>query len=363
MDQQPAAKEVNPVQRVRILYALLLVIFGLFAVRLFYLEVIRYDYYKKAALADQLKEYTIPADRGIITAHLDGSEVPIVLNQELYTLYADPVEIKHPKQVAEKLQPTIGGSVSSITQLLKTDSEYVVLAQKLTSAQNNKILGYQMPGIGSTGQDYRTYPQGGEFASQVLGFVNNNGQGEYGVEQAMNKQLAGKPGLLKAVTDINGVPLAANPNNVSIAPVNGDNVDLTLNIGMQSDVQKILQAAVKQYEAQDATAVVMNVHNGDIEAMANYPTYNAANYQSVSNSALFQNDAVTDAIEPGSITKLYTLSAALDEGVITPTTTFYEPGSWTIGGATISDVAIDHAHGEQSIYTLLLNSLDTGGGR
>jgi stage V sporulation protein D (sporulation-specific penicillin-binding protein) len=360
MDQQPAARVANPVQRVRLAYTLLLIIFGVFAIRLFDLQVINYDHYKKEALNDQLKQYTIPAQRGLITAQLDGSQVPIVLNQELYTLYADPMEVKHPDQVAAKLQPIIGGSTNSIEQLLEEgDTEYVVLAQKLTTAQNNKILGYQIPGVGSTGQDYRTYPQG-DLASQVLGFVNNNGQGEYGIEQAMNQQLAGKSGLLKAVTDVNGVPLAANPNNVSVAPVNGDNVDLTINVGIQAGVEKIIQAAQKQYQSKDVSAVVMNVHTGQVVAMANNPTFNPADYENVSNASLFENDAVTYPIEPGSITKLFTVAASLQKGVITPTTGFYDPGSWTIDGATISDVASDHSQGPETILSTLDKSLNTG---
>lgn len=360
MDQQPAARAVNPVQRVRLTYALLLIIFGIFAIRLFDLQVIQYDHYKKAALNDQLKEYSIPANRGIITAHLDGSQVPIVLNQELYTLYADPMEIKHPGQVASKLQPVIGGSVSSISQLLQTSgTEYVVLANKLTSAQNNKILGYQIPGVGTTGQDYRTYPQG-SLAAQVLGFVNNNDQGEYGIEQAMNSQLSGKPGQLKAVTDINGVPLAANPNNVSVAPVNGDDVDLTLNVGIQAGVEKIIQAAQKKYQSKDVSAVVMNVHTGQIVAMANNPTFDPSNYENVTDPSVFENDAVTYPIEPGSITKIFTVSASLQKGVITPTTGFYDPGTWTIDGATISDVASDHSQGPETILSTLDKSLNTG---
>jgi len=271
MDRQQAARVTDPVQRAHILYALLVVIFGIFAIRVFYLQVIRYDYYKRAAQSDQLRQYMIPAERGLITAHLGSSSVPIVLNQELYTLYADPMMIKHPRQVAAKLQPVIGGTVDNITQLLQTSgTQYVILKEQLTSAQSSKILAYQFPGVGTEGQDYRTYPQG-DLASQLLGFVDNSGQGEYGIEQAMNTQLAGKPGQLKAVTDINGVPLAASPGNVSIAPVNGDNVDLTINVGIQAGVEKIVQAAQKQYQSKDVSAVVMNVHTGQVVAMANYP--------------------------------------------------------------------------------------------
>ncbi len=359
MDQQPASV-IDPVQRVRIWYALLLLVFGIFAVRVFYLQVIRYDYYKKAALSDQLKQYTVPAERGIITASLGGSSVPIVMNEKLYTLYADPTVVKNAEHVAAKLQPIIGGDAGAITKQLKTsDTRYVILKKKLTPAQSDKILAFKFPGVGTEEQDYRTYPQG-TLASQLLGFVDNSGQGQYGVEQALNKQLQGKPGQLKAVTDINGIPLAASANNISTQPVKGDSIDLTIDVGMQAGLEKIIKAAQEQNKSQDVSAVVMDVRTGAIKAMANYPTYDPSDYQDVSDGSLFQNIAVTDPIEPGSITKLFTTAASLQKGVITPTTSFYDPGSWTIDGSKVSDVEEDHSTGQQTILSTLDKSLNTG---
>jgi cell division protein FtsI/penicillin-binding protein 2 len=360
MNQQPASGAVNSVQRVRVWYALLLLVFGLFALRVFYLQVIRYDYYKKAAASDQLKQYEVPASRGVISAQLGDGTVPIVLNQKLYTLYADPTIVKNPGTVAAKLQPIIGGKVDDIEKLLKTkDTRYVVLGKKLTPAQNTKILAFKFPGVGTQEQDYRTYPQG-SLASQLLGFVNNDGQGEYGVEQALNKQLAGKPGQLKAVTDINGVPLAASSNNLSTAPVAGDDVDLTINVGMQRQVEQILAQSSSQFHAQGIGAVVLDANTGAVKAMANYPTYNPADYQNVSNPALFQNLTVSEPIEMGSIMKTLTTATALNEGVIQEDSSFYDPGSWTIDDSVISDVSIDHSKGQQNIGTVLDLSLNTG---
>ncbi len=360
MDQQLATRPANYVQRARVWYALLVLVFGVFVIRIFYLQVIRYDYYKKAAQSDQLKQYVIPAARGVITAHLGDGAVPIVLNQKLYTLYADPTIVKQPEQAAAKLQPIIGGNVDDIAAQLKgKDTRYTVLKKRLTPAQNKKVLGYKLPGIGTEEQDYRTYPQG-QMAAQVLGFVNDNGEGEYGIEQALNKQLAGTSGQLKAVTDINGVPLAASPDNISVAPVNGNSVGLTINVGMQLGLEKILKAAQDQNKSKDVSAVVMDVHTGRVLAMANYPTFDPANYQNVSDPSVFSNDTVTNPIEPGSVTKLFTTATALQKGVITPTTSFYDPGSWTVDGTKVSDVEEDHSTGQQTILSTLDKSLNTG---
>lgn len=125
------------VQRVRIWYALLCVVIAVFGIRLFYLQIIRHDYYKKAALRGQLKEYEIPADRGIIEAH-DGSQiVPLVLNEKRYTLFADPKFIKDAGQVAAAVQALIGGDKSSYEAKMKVDTRYAVLAKKLPKHSTN----------------------------------------------------------------------------------------------------------------------------------------------------------------------------------------------------------------------------------
>jgi cell division protein FtsI/penicillin-binding protein 2 len=351
---------VITIQRIRIWYAVLVVVVVIFCLRLFYVQVIRYNYYKTAALSDQLKQYQIPATRGLIEAQDGSSIVPIVLNQELYTLYADPPLVSNVKSTAQKVADIIGGQASSYASLMRTpNTQYVVLAQKLSASQSSKLLALGSPGIGTQGQDYRIYPQG-SLASQVLGFVNNNGVGEYGLEQAMNPELAGKPGEVKAVTDVNGVPLAASKGNIEKPPVNGDNIVTTLNLSMQAQMEQILAQEYKATNSQGLSAIIMNPNNGQIDAMANYPTYNPSDYESVTNPALFENAAVDNAIEPGSSMKTLTTSASLDQGVITPTTTFYDPAHWVVDGFNITDIEQDGGAREQSIASVLALSLNTG---
>lgn len=341
-------------------YGLLIVVLVIFGVRLFYVQVIRYGHYKTAALSDQLKQYQIPANRGIIEAHDGNSTVPIVLNQELYTLYADPVYVKQRDQAAAKIAGVIGGSASQYSQLMATKgTRYAVLAKHLNSTQSKRLLALKLPGIGTQGQDYRVYPQG-QLASQLLGFVDDNGTGQYGVEQAMNDQLKGTPGEVKAVTDVNGVPLAASKDNVETAPKDGDNVVLTIDMAMQSQMETILKQEAENTHSKDLSAVIMDVNTGQVKAMANYPTYNPANYQSVSDPSVYQNGAVTDAIEPGSTMKILTTAAAIDQGVITPNTTFYDPAHWIVDGFDITDIEEDGGARTQSIASLLNLSLNTG---
>jgi cell division protein FtsI/penicillin-binding protein 2 len=352
--------DIKSISRVRLMYAILVITIGLFGIRLFYVQIIRYEYYKTAALSDQQKQYQIPATRGIIEGYNGNSIVPIVLNQELYTLYADPTFIKNADQIAPKIVNIIGGQASTYAQQMRTpNTRYVILATKVSAQQSQQLLSLKIPGLGTQSQDYRAYPDG-SLAAQVLGFVNANGQGQYGLEQAENKTLAGTPGEVKAVTDVNGIPLAATKGNVETPPTNGNNIVTTLNLPMQAQVEQILQNEYQKTHSQGLSAIVMDPNTGQIKAMANYPTYSPANYQTVTNPDLFENAAIDNAIEPGSTMKILTTPAALDQGVIQPDTSFYDPAHWVIDGFNITDIEQDGGPREQNIASILALSLNTG---
>jgi cell division protein FtsI/penicillin-binding protein 2 len=358
----PADKNrlVQSVNRVRVWYGFLLLVVGIFGLRLFYVQVLRYDHYKAAALSDQLKQYEIPANRGIIKAHEAGAEVPIVLNQKLYTLYADPTLVKDPDKAAARLAGAIGGSEKKYARLMSTKkTRYVVLGKRLDARKSEKVLGLKMPGVGTQAQNYRIYPQG-SLAAQTLGFVDNDGNGQYGLEQALNDRLAGKPGEVKAVTDADGVPLAASRGNVQTPPTDGDSVITSLDLSMQVQLERILKDQYSRTRSQGLSAVIMDPHTGKIKAMANYPTFDPGNYQNVGDPKLFQNAAVANAIEPGSTMKVLTTAAALDQGVISPDTSFYDPAQWVVDGFKITDIEEDGGAREQNIKSLLNLSLNTG---
>lgn len=352
------ATAIKSVKRVRVAFALLIIVLALFVVRLFYLQVIDYGHYHKVALSDQLKQYQIPAQRGIIEAQQGNTVVPIVLNQTLYTLYADPVYVKQPKKVASMIAKVVGGKPSDYVKQLQTKgTRYVVLKKRVSQSQKDKLLAYKYPGLGAQAADYRTYPDG-SLASQLLGFVGSDGQGQYGIEQALNKDLAGKPGRVKAVTDIHGVPLAASSNNISVQPKSGDKVVLTIDMALQKNLESTLKQGKIKGRAKAASALILDANTGAVKAMANYPSYNPAEYYNVPDPSVFENATVSHDIEVGSIMKTLTTSAALNQGVITPKTTFYDPGHWKVDNFDITDV--EASQGEQSIGSFLNLSLNTG---
>ncbi len=360
--KQIQLRPIIAVRRVRLWYVFLLLVAAVFLVRLFYLQVIRYSYYHRTALSDQLKEYQIPAERGVISAHQGDGVVPIVLNEKLFTLYVDPTLVKEKdrQHVADTVAGVIGGNGDAYRKKMEVKgSRYQILARRVPIEKKEKLLKYKFPGVGAQQQNYRTYPQG-DLAAQVLGFVNNDGKGTYGIEQALNKSLAGAPGQLKAVTDVNGVPLAANTGNILTQPTQGQNVTLTLDVGMQKQLQQILAQGLKNAKSGSGSALIIDPSNGAIKAMANYPSYNPADYQNVSDAGVFNNNAVSSSLEVGSIMKPLTAAAALDQGVVTTAQTYLDPASWIVDGFRITNIEEDGGPGRKNLEQILNLSLNTG---
>jgi cell division protein FtsI (penicillin-binding protein 3) len=355
-----AAKPISVVLRARLWYVVIMLIFGIFLVRLFYLQVIRHDYYKQSASVGHLKEYEIMPNRGAIKAHSGSSVVPIALNQTLYTIYVDPAIVKKHAQVAETLAAVLKGDLAGYeTKLRAKDTRYVVIARKVTEEQKEAILKKKYPGVGAQEHQYRIYPNG-SLAAQLLGFVNDESKGVYGVEQALNKTLSGKNGQLKAVTDVHGVPLAANTDNLLIQPVPGEDVVLTIDVAMQKQLEDLLKSGLERAKSESGSALIMDPKTGAIKAMANWPTYDPANYSQVEDNKLFANAAVSDPLEVGSVMKPLTAAAALDRGVVRPDSSYYDPSSYEIDDFTVKNIEEDGGPGQKSIADILNLSLNTG---
>lgn len=360
MSNETAEPPAIAARRIRIWHFVVILVLATFAVRAFYVQVIRYEFYHNSALSDQLKQYEVPAARGILQAYDGSSLVPLVLNQKLFTVYADPSFINDQQKVARSLAEILGGRPADYADKM-TDKQrrFVILKKKVTKQQRDKLLALEYPGVGAQEQAYRTYPQG-TMASQVLGFVKEDGKGTYGLEQALDERLRGTPGELKAITDARGVPLVASTDNLEVQPKSGQDVLLTLDIGMQKQVERLLAEGAKRARSNAASVVVMDPHTGAIKAMANYPAYDPAKFQEVSDAALFTNSAITHPIEIGSIMKTLTVAAALDQGVIKKDTSYYDPASYLVDEFRITNIEEDGGPGQRNIAQLLNLSLNTG---
>lgn len=352
-------KTPNTLKRVHTWYIVLLGIFGLIVLRLFYLQIIRHEYYRTTALLGQYKEYEIAPDRGVIEAHDGDRVVPIVLNEKKYTLFVDPKYVKDIPDTADRIQKVIGGSEDKYSKAMKTDSRYVILQKKLSTEVAKKIDDLGILGVGTRAESYRTYPQK-NFASQVLGFVNDEGQGRYGIEQALDSDLKGTPGQLKAITDAKGVPLVANDDNVITQPKEGDRVVLSIDISMQQQLEQILKQGLLNANSKSGSVLVMDPKNGQIKAMANYPSYDPTKFSNVSDIGIFNNEMVSSPLEVGSIMKPLTAAAALDTDSVKPNQSYYDPSYFEVDNETITNIEEDGGAGTRSVSDILTLSLNTG---
>lgn len=345
--------------KVQLIYALVVIGFVAIIARLFYLQVIRHDYYKQQAYSGQLKQYLIPAERGVIEAHDGNSVVPIVLNQSKFTIFADPKYIKNHDEAAAKVQQILGGSQADIKKLLQTSSRYVVLAKKVEKSKSEAIDKLNILGLGSREERFRTYPQG-SLAAQILGFVNDEGEGKYGIEQYLNKSLKGEAGQLKAITDARGIPLVANKDNIVKQPKQGQRLVLTIDVSMQKQLEDILQEGLKKVNSPSGGAFIMDMRSGAIKAMANFPSYNPEEFYKTNDANDFNNAIASAPLEPGSIMKPLTTAAALNVGAVKADQSFYDPGQWVIDGATVKNVQEVGGPGNHPISDILRKSMNTG---
>jgi cell division protein FtsI (penicillin-binding protein 3) len=347
-------------KRTIFLSVLLLGTMLLFTVRLFYLQIIKHDDYVKQAAAEQVKPLTIPAKRGLIYA-LDGTTpVPLVINQTVYTLFADPTTVTNESKVLDTIRKVAGGNLRpNLEDLLgRKESRYQILGTKLSRQQAELIKKENLTGIGFQEESQRVYPEG-SLAAQTLGFVNGEGSGQYGVEQSLNDRLIGHDGLLKSVTDVSGVPLTIGDKNINKPARNGDNVVLTLDRNVQAYAEKALAKGLQNSHAPNGSVIVMDPQSGKVMAMANLPTYDPANYTKVQDGAAFNNPIINTPYEPGSDIKTFTMATGLDKGVVQPDSTYNNTDSIKIEDRTITN-ATKGQTGTITFQHALNYSLNTG---
>ena len=352
--------ELQKGSRSRILAAAILVIAAIFVARLFYLQVIQHGHYVALAKEEQEKRFVIPANRGVIYAKNGDEPIQLVMNQAVYTVFADPKTVTKKDEVVKTLREVAGGNVrEKFDELLDDkDSRYAILATKLTRLQADKIKEKGFKGIGFQETSQRVYPEG-QLAAQVLGFVNVEGKGVYGVESGLDDELNGKDGLLQAVTDVGKVPLTIGNNNIRIPAEDGKNVVLSIDRNIQSKVEQSLVAAIQKTGAKNASALVMDPNTGKVMAMANFPTYNPAEYFKVTDAATFNNSAISGPYEPGSTVKIFTMATGIDKNVVKPNDTFVNTDFITVGDRVISN-ATKGKTGTITFQTALQWSLNTG---
>ena len=273
------------------------------------------------------------------------------------TVYRDQL-VAYPDQIAPADRPAMATTLASILGLdasgsaalaarLDSTAAYVVLEDQLTTAQSQAVQAALDNGtlteLGLEPQPVRVYPNPGgapdtTLASQLLGFVNDSGQGQYGVEQRYQALLAGQPRVVMAEDDVAGRPIAGT-EVVTSPGAPGENLRLTIDAGLQLAVEKELNAAWIADAATSANAIVMDAATGAVLAWASEPGYNANDYQAVARQAPadFVDPLISQVYEPGSVMKMFTATAAIGQKVVTPTTLINDSGVMQVGPVQIAD--------------------------
>jgi len=331
-------------------------------VRLVYIQVLKNKYYSEKATAQQSRKFVISARRGQVYVH-DGNNTlyPIALNQESYLLAADPKYIKNTDETIQKLGEFVGDYDKGRLRdrLDDKNSRYLVINKRISAEIAKKIKDMKLPGIILTSRDDRNYPEGEMFA-QISGYLNDEGEGQYGIEQGKNSELAGVDGVSRAITDSLGVPITSNENTI-VKPKNGSDVVLTIDRNIQAMAYSAIESAVKVNKAVSGSVVIMDPKTGAIKAMVNYPSYDPNNYSAVPSDEYykFANSSVSSTFEPGSGFKVITMAAGLNEGKVMPDSKYEDTGEIKVDDRTIKN-ASDRKYGLSTMTDVIQKSLNTG---
>lgn len=329
--------------------------------RLFFIQIIEHDAWVAKADEEHTLLETIVAKRGEIYMMDENEPVPVVLNQTTYNIIIDPAvtgkeEIKRALETYAKDYIAIDLDETYNTEGLR----YSIAAKNVPRTIADQIAKESLPAVWFQPNNQRVYPEG-ELASGLLGFVNADGIGQYGVEGSLNDVLSGKDGLLKTTADVNKVALSIGKDNTKIPAEDGKNVVLTIDRGLQMGVEQIAADAVDSSVATNASALIIDASSGEVLTMANVPTYDPSDYGNVTDISAYQNYVTEVPYEPASVCKNFAFSAAINEGVMSPDTTYFNEGYVTIDGWKIQNAEQrDSLYGTITMRTALNWSLNTG---
>lgn len=348
--------------RAKTIAIIIMIVMVVFVVRLFYIQIVRHNDYVAQADSEHIKQFTLHAKRGAIYA-MNGdvpTDRPIVMNETVYTVWADPTVVTDKTAIISALNKIAGGNVrKDFAKYLSVEkSRYQVLATKVSRSQAEMLKKEKLAGIGFDAVSQRVYPEG-QLASQVLGFVNAEGKGVYGFEQANDIDLRGRDGLLKTVTDVRSVPLTVTDKNIRTPAKDGKNLVMTIDRNIQARTEQVLAEGIERSGATHASAIVMDPRTGKVLAMANMPTYDSAQLSQVSDVAALNNDVVSRPYEVGSVAKTFTVATGVERGVIAPDSTYNNTDKITIDGQVIGNASQGHT-GNITMQTALNWSLNTG---
>ncbi|HCR42048.1 TPA: hypothetical protein DIV45_01625 [Patescibacteria group bacterium] len=355
-----ASNESLQLKRVNLLglvfAALLVLIMG----RIFQRQIIEHSSFLALAKDQHVVNEEVVAKRGKVLVYDQQLEAyyPLATNVSLYSLNVVPTQVTQSELVATKLLPFLSDiTETALLEILQSNKVYVPpLKRRVEVREKEAIEALALDGVYLRTEEYRYYPED-DLASNLLGFVNRDRKGQYGVEGYFDQELSGRAGLAQVEKSSLGTHITIGSRKV-INPENGADVVLTIDRAIQYFVEKKLQEYVEKYKATGGAVIIMEPQTGKIVALANYPDFNP-NYYNEFPLENFTNPNVSLVYEPGSVFKVFTIAAGIDAGLISPSTTYTDVGEVKVTDKIIrnSDLA---AHGVQTMTQVLEKSLNTG---
>jgi cell division protein FtsI/penicillin-binding protein 2 len=356
----------------------LLVCVGMLALlgRLYYWQIARGGELATLANNEHIQNLVLNAPRGLI---YDAQGHILATNVVRDDVYIEPIQFKqdHSSDTFQSELAQLVGALHQVLPTVSTDTLYkdfnlnawtVRVASRIEPEQSQRLSTMHLADTFLQPRTWRVYPQG-ITASQILGFVQQSDQatmGAYGIERQYNALLAGKPGSFTAETDLNGNPLVVGASAEQPA-VPGADLTLTINSTIEYMAETGLANAMQQFKAESGSVVVLNARTGAVVAMAGAPSFDPNQYGSFANTRgclgtedVFLNPALYCAYEPGSTMKAVTMAAALDQGLITPDTTVYDPGFKYFPDAAVVRNWQNRWYGTETMTQVLEHSANVG---
>lgn len=334
------------------LVLLLMIIFSTVIIgRLIYLQIVKYQYWRALAHGQQRYFEFSQRERGEIFFRENES---LAINKNFNLIYASSQKIENLEEAAEILSSILNLDKNLILEKFKEDGFYKVIKRNLTEEEVSKLKEINLKGV-HLGREVGRYYPFQDLASHVVGFLGGEGQGQYGIEGFYNDILTGKDMVSEKIMGPGGFFRARGVSSVN----ESSDIVLTLDYNIQLMAEKLLKEAKENIDIEEGEIIVIDPNSGRILALAVFPSFNPNKYYQVSNFEIFKNSAVQKVFEPGSVFKPITMAAALDQGVITPETTFYDEGFVRIGGHTIRNYN-NRVWGEQTMTEVLEKSINTG---
>ncbi|MBM2809469.1 MAG: penicillin-binding protein 2 [Chloroflexi bacterium] len=330
---------------------------GLVAQNLHWYQVTDHENLVSMATAEHQQRLPLPAKRGGI---YDTNGNPLAVNVMYDDVWVYRPEVRDPQKTATKLAEVLDIPVPDVSAKIRAATDdRLMLASRISSNAARLIESANLGGVELRRRPAREYPEG-SLAPQVLGFVGVEDHGLSGLELTLDDDLGGRPGLMITERDTVGGEIAIGRKAV-VPSIDGSDVVLTIDRYVQRLVERELAAGIAANKGIGGVAIVMEPSTGSILAMASLPTYSLtadAGFDS-SHQQLYKPVAVTDTYEPGSVMKLITMSAAIDEHVVTPDTPYVDTGVSMVNGIPIRNWD-GGAHGNVTVREILVRSLNTG---